>query len=122
MASNDELGRLVLLVVGLLVLLPFVMMVLMVPFVWFGGGFDGMHHGMGSGAGGAWIALLWLFALAFVVVVGYLLYRASRSLDVAPAAGEDEEDPAMAELRMAYARGDLSDEEFERRRERLQSD
>jgi putative membrane protein len=33
--------------------------------------------------------------------------------------GDGGEDEALAELRRAYARGDLSDEEYERRRERL---
>jgi putative membrane protein len=31
-------------------------------------------------------------------------------------------DPALEELRMAYARGDLSEEEFEERRERLRQE
>jgi len=32
---------------------------------------------------------------------------------------DEEEDDALAELRKRYARGDIDDEEFERRRERL---
>jgi putative membrane protein len=79
-------------------------------------------HGWGTwGGGGATAAPGWvllasllsrLFVVAAVVGVGYLLYRAI-------AGNADERDDALAELRLAYARGDLSDEEFERRRERL---
>jgi putative membrane protein len=90
-----------------------------------GGGMTGgmwgpMHDGwMGGGTtgGSVWwwaFALLWRLALLGVlVVVGYLLYRA--------AAGE-RTDPAVRELRSAYARGDISEEEYERRRERLEEE
>lgn len=47
---------------------------------------------------------------------GYLIYRGLRR-----AIGH-RTDPAIEELRQAYARGDLTDEEFEQRRERLQQD
>lgn len=36
--------------------------------------------------------------------------------------GRTGEDPAMVELRERYARGDIDDEEFERRTQRLRSD
>jgi len=36
--------------------------------------------------------------------------------------GDDSSDPAVKELRAAYARGDLSDEEYERRRDRLETE
>ena len=62
---------------------------------------DGHMWGAGSGAPG------WVF-LAGVV----LSYRALTD-------GEDS-DEALEELRLAYARGDLSDDEFEQHRERLE--
>lgn len=54
--------------------------------------------------------------LLFVVVlvgIGYVLYRAFTSEKVVPY------DPALEELRVAYARGELSQEEFEQCREDL---
>ena len=72
---------------------------------------------MGSYDGGnvpswmAWVGpvmgLVWL-----VVILGgaYLVYRAVTN------GGNRNRDDAMAELRVAYARGDLTDEEFEQRR------
>ncbi|WP_253736409.1 SHOCT domain-containing protein [Halohasta salina] len=55
--------------------------------------------------------------LLFAVIVGAvsLGYRAMRNRD-------GEADPAVQELRAAYARGDLSDEEYERRRDRLETE
>lgn len=46
---------------------------------------------------------------------GVLLFRALRD-------GDDGSDGALDELRRAYARGDIDDEEFDRRRERLDRD
>lgn len=58
--------------------------------------------------------LLRLVFLLALVGAGYLLYRA--------VTGSGGTDPAIAELRAAYARGELTDEEFERRREKLERD
>lgn len=74
------------------------------------GGLDHMGAVPFVGFGGLF---LWLVV---AVVVLTLLYRAS---------GEDEgeapgSDPALEELRRAYARGEVDDEEFDRRRERLE--
>ena len=55
-----------------------------------------------------------LSLLAALVVAGYLAFRALTD--------STQEDAALEELRRAYARGDLTDEEFERRRERLTND
>lgn len=52
--------------------------------------------------------------LAGVVIAVYLSYRALTSQD-------SSSDPALEELRSAYARGELSDEEYDRRRERLKA-
>ncbi|WP_247729800.1 SHOCT domain-containing protein [Halovivax limisalsi] len=66
-----------------------------------------------------WMFVVWavmqLLFLALLVGAGYLGYRALRSRSKST-------DPALEELRSAYARGEIDDEEFERRRERLESD
>ena len=61
---------------------------------------------------GVVMQLLFLFAL---VGGGYLVYRRATE------DRRDLEDPPE-ELRLAYARGDLADEEYEQRRERLERD
>ncbi|AUX09513.1 hypothetical protein AArcSl_1887 [Halalkaliarchaeum desulfuricum] len=93
----------------------------MMLFAWpllgmWGGGhmWDGL---MWNGAGASWMWLVvWLVPLLILLGVGYLLYRAFTRSD------SEETDTALEELRIAYARGDLSEEEFEKRRERLQRD
>lgn len=88
------------------------------------GGMMGSYGGMmggygGTGLGGSLLGLV--FQLGFVVLLvggGYLLYRALVSDSGIGTMGSDS---ALEELRLAYARGDISDEEFERRRERLQT-
>lgn len=76
---------------------------------------------MMDGTGGIWwavVAVLWrLLVLAAVVGGGYLLYRA-----ITGATPGTDEDPALEELRAAYARGDLTEAEYDRRRERLGGD
>jgi putative membrane protein len=87
-----------------------------------GGAWGPMSGGsMTDGASGAWwaaVAVLGrLLVLAAVVGGGYLLYRA-----ITGATPGTDEDPALEELRAAYARGDLTEAEYDRRRERLGSD
>lgn len=115
-ASNTDSGVQAL-IVALLVLIaiPFVMMAVMMPMmgVW---GFGHMSGWMWNGTGTSWgWIVMWLILLGVILGGGYLLYRALRT----PRTGSD---PALESLRTAYARGDLSDEEFERRRERLKRD
>ena len=82
-----------------------------------GGGYGPMMGGQtgGTTAVPGWVVaatlLVRLLGIAVLVVGGYLLYRAF--------AGSSDGDTALEELRLAYARGDLTDEEYERRRERL---
>lgn len=122
MASNTtdrQLVWVVLAIVAALVVLPA-----------FGMGFGMM--GAGPMMGGMWGDHMWgaggvsgwmlvigvgmqLLFLAVIVGAVYLGYRALTRQDGSA-------DPALEELRTAYARGDLSDEEFERRRERLDPD
>jgi putative membrane protein len=65
------------------------------------------------GTGGWWLvsSLLPLVVIAVLVYVGYRVL-----------AGGEETDQAIEELRQAYARGELSDEEYETRMQRLKED
>lgn len=75
-------------------------------------------HGMWDvGRASGWMLVVGLgmqfLFIALVVGVAYLGFRALT--------GQTESsDPATEELRMAYARGDLSEEEYERRKARLE--
>lgn len=103
-----------LLIVGLaLILVPFGMMLLVTPMVGMWGGSHMWTSGMGPGTLGWLWPLLWL---AIIVGVGYMLYSLLRGPD------DQQTDSAIEELRAAYARGELSDEEFERRLERLRDE
>ena len=122
MASEDTLLRTLLILVAVVVFVPFLMMVIMMPLLWMWGGGHMWNGGMwnggmwnGMGATGMWL-VMWLVALVLVAGVGYVLYRAIRGT------GSRETDRALEELRIAYARGDLSEEEFEQRRDRLRRD
>lgn len=76
-------------------------------------------HGMWGASDGAsaWMLVLGagvqLLFLALLLGLGYLGYRALTSQ-----AGSN--DSALEELRIAYARGDVDAEEFDRRRKRLE--
>jgi putative membrane protein len=86
-------------------------------------GDDGMHHHdgwMGAHGGGMWGGLGWLWMLGGLLVVlavpAIAVYALStRGGDGAGTGGDD----ALAELRRRYAAGEVDEEEFERRRERL---
>lgn len=114
MSSEDPLLRALLVVVATILLVPFLMMVFLMPMMGMWGGGHMWNGGMWDGAGATWTWLVtWLIVLAIVVGLGYLLYSAIRR----PTARDT--DAALEELRVTYARGELSDEEFEQRRERL---
>ncbi|QLG63921.1 SHOCT domain-containing protein [Halorarum salinum] len=115
--SGTSLVTIVLLILAVFVVLPFFFM-----------GFGMM--GFGPMMGGMWGGGMWgggtatgtmlllgvvmpLLFLAVLVFVGYLVYRAVSGSD-GPA------DRAQEELRLAYARGELTDEEYEHRREALE--
>lgn len=121
MATNTtdrQLVWVVLAIVGALVVLPAFAMGFGMMGMGFmmGGAWD---HGMWGASDGAlgWMLVvgvgMQLLFLALLVGAGYL---GSRALT----ASGGSNDPAMDELRSAYARGDLDDEEFERRRDRLE--
>lgn len=116
-SSDDQFARTVLVVLVVLVGLPFLLMLVMMPMM----GVAGWSHmgtgGMGLG-GGAWFVVLSMLLVPLLVfaAVGYAVYR------LAGTRGGRPSDEALEELRMAYARGDLSDEEFENRRQRLEEE
>lgn len=105
--TDRRLVAAVLLALGALLVLPLL----------FGGGMmAGGMWGHGGTAAPGWMVLVGTLSRVLVVVVlagaGYLLYRA--------VTGDGGSDSALEELRRAYARGELTDEEYDRRRERLQ--
>lgn len=115
MASTDTFLRTVLIIIAAILLIPFLMMVFMMPIMGIWGWGHMWNGGMWNGTGATWMWLvMWLVMLAIVGGLGYFIYRAIRRHP------ERETDTALEEVRVAYARGDLSDEEFEERRERLQ--
>ncbi|WIV66784.1 SHOCT domain-containing protein [Natrialbaceae archaeon AArc-T1-2] len=110
MSESDDLVRLVVLVIAILLLAPIVMMLFMTPMMGAHGPWVDATNGVGWGWG--WL-FAWLVPLLVVVAIGYLVYRVIASPD-------SRDDAAMEELRIAYARGEISEEEFEERRRRLQ--
>lgn len=112
MTSNDQILRVLLIVAAVVLLVPFLLMAVTMPAM----GMWGWGHMGDAGAwgGGEWMWLLmWFVVLTVALGIGYLLYRGILQTD------GHSEDPALEELRIAYARGELSEEEFETRRERL---
>jgi putative membrane protein len=109
-STTDSLVWALLLLVALLVLAPLVMMLFALPFMGAGMGWGGMA---GMGTMGVWGWVGPLMALVVLAVGGYLLYG------TVSGSGSD---PALEELRSAYARGEMGDEEFEKRRERLRKE
>ena len=112
--SNDTL-RIVLVVLAVLVGAPILLVAVTFPMMgMWGGGMMGSYGGMGGfGVSPIWgiaVSLVWLVVL---VGGGYLVYR------WATGAGSIGTDPAMEELRLAYARGDVTEEEYEARRSKL---
>lgn len=111
-ASDDSLLWGLLILVAALVLAPVLLMLLLVPAM----GVGMMGSGMGPRAVSPVAALLsGLVPLVVLVGLGYLAYRV-----LAGRSGPGGRDRAVEELRMALARGDLSREEYEQRRELLE--
>ncbi|MFB6104681.1 MAG: SHOCT domain-containing protein [Halobacteriaceae archaeon] len=119
-STDRQVGWAVLAILGVVVVLPAFAM----TFGMMGVGplMDGpWHHGMWGtteGVSGWMLAVglgMQLLSLAVLLGAAYLGLRALTS-----AGGSS--NPALEELRTAYARGDLDDAEFERRRDRLEPD
>lgn len=114
MSASDQhdATTIVFLIIGAIIVLPILSM---------GTGVGGMagHGGMmgGYGTTSGWGSLVGMFVqLAVPLVVlggGYLAFRRVTE-------SRSSRDPAMEELRAAYARGDLTDDEFAERRTRLE--
>lgn len=103
-------------IVGLLLLFPFVMMLFMMPMMGVAGwGHMNGHMWNGTGSGWAWL-FMWLVMLAIVGGIAYLFVRVIRDTDSNGA------DPALEALRITYARGEITDEEFAQRRDRLENE
>ena len=117
LTDDTRLVTVLLLIIGAFVIFPII-------FMGFGMmGFGPMMGGMwGSGMWGGGTVPGWLFIvgivmqllfLAAIVAGGYLVYRAV-------VGGESDSDQALEELKLAYARGDVTDEEYEQRRATLE--
>ncbi|NHX37975.1 MULTISPECIES: SHOCT domain-containing protein [Halolamina] len=117
--DDTRLITIVLIIIGAFVLFPMFFM-----------GFGMM--GVGPMMGGTWGGHMWgdgtiptwmfiagiimqLLFLAALVGGAYLLYQAITG-------SESDSDQALEELRLAYARGELTDDEYEQRREALERD
>ncbi|MEF8841212.1 MAG: SHOCT domain-containing protein [Haloarculaceae archaeon] len=114
MSSSSRLDLTTVLLVVLVALLVLPVLVMGLGF----GGMMGYGWMMGGATGGSgWWPfvgmLVPLVLLLVLVAVGYLVVR--RLLE-----DTRNRDPPMEELRTAYARGDLTDEEFETRRRKLE--
>lgn len=115
MSDTPDLVRLLVILGATVLLVPLVMMVFAWPMmgVW---GASHMTDGgtwVGGGATSMWV-VMWAVLLLILLGGGGFLYRVETPSE------NGRSDNAVAELRLAYARGDLSDDEFDERRERLQ--
>lgn len=115
--DDTRLVAIILVIVAALIIFPMVVMGFGMMGV---GPMTGGMWGGGMSNGGTipgWLFLvgivMQLLFLAALVGGGYLVYRAV-------AGGDSGSDRALEELRLAYARGELSDEEYEQRREALE--
>lgn len=114
MSSSNQLDTttIILLILGAIIVLP-----LLTMGMGFGGmmGYGGMMRGYGT-TSGWWPLIGMLVQLVFLLILlggGYLVVRRVTE-------SQSSRNPAMEELRTAYARGDLTDEEFETRRDKLE--
>lgn len=111
MTTDDSALRTAVYVVLLLLAIPILMMLVMMP-VMAGVGWD--MHTAWHGSGGGWMwGLMMLVPVVVLAGFGYLLYT------IVSSSNRQQGGRAGEELRAAYARGDLSDDEFEQRRKRL---
>ncbi|QKY21857.1 SHOCT domain-containing protein (plasmid) [Halolamina sp. CBA1230] len=117
--DDTRLVTLLLVIIGAVFIFPlFFMGFGMMGFGPMMGGMWGGHM-WGDGTMPGWMYIvgivMQLLFLAALVGGGYLIYRAI-------AGSESGSDQALEELRLAYARGELTDEEYEQRRDALERD
>lgn len=112
--GSDDLLRVVVIVLAVLILLPTVMMVLSAPLM----GSWMLGWGMAGDAASIMVLVMMLGWVVVLALIGYVLYRAVGGRATLFGSG----DSAIEELRRAYARGELSEEEFENRRAKLEDD
>ncbi|MFW6152990.1 MAG: SHOCT domain-containing protein [Halobacteriota archaeon] len=105
MNDADRLLWLIMLLIVGLILAPMILMGMFMPAM-------GAHWSTGDGTTSIWWFGGWIVMLVVLLGIGYLLYRLA-------VGGVPAEDTAVEELRAAYARGDIDDEEYEKRYERL---
>ncbi|WP_330633162.1 SHOCT domain-containing protein [Halocatena halophila] len=103
--------RVILLLIAVLLALPIFLMIFMLPM-----GMMGWGGGPGSGMILPPLLGIGMMVALFIVLLGsgFVLYR------VVTRGSLDSTDRALEELRLAYARGELSQEEFEQRRKDLE--
>lgn len=79
--------------------------------------FDGMHNGWMWGMHWIW----WMFWLLLIVGVVWTITRSQREPPTPPPRSQERETPLEA-LQRRYAEGEISTEEYEERKERLERD
>ncbi|MDS0301311.1 SHOCT domain-containing protein [Halogeometricum sp. S1BR25-6] len=111
--SNRDWVTILIVVLAVLILWPVLMMLGFGGIGMGYGGYGGMMGGLYGSGGSGWVGLgIQLLFLLAILGGGYFVVR--RLLNQ-----HDSHDAAREELRRAYARGDLSDEEFETRQSKL---
>ncbi len=108
MIDADRLLVVMLVGIGLLIVVPVV-----ATGAWLAG-LDGSGP-LGGTVGPLWWLVGWVGLAVVVVATGVLGVRLISSTD-------DTTDEALRELRIAYARGEVDDEEYEKRYERLKEE
>lgn len=84
------------------------------------GGFSGSSAAMGGTFGGAGLGtLLWIVVIGLVAVLAFGYLRSDSTPTSKSSDGVSRQTNAMATLRERYARGELSEDEFQRRRQTL---
>ncbi len=103
--------RLLLILIAVLLALPIVLMLLLLPM-----GMMGWGGGPGSGMILSPLLAIGMLGVFFIILLGggVVLYRAVTEGSLSGT------DRALEELRLSYARGELSQEEFEQRRNDLE--